>query len=152
MHGVSSAIEAPFPIFTQRAEPDIFFRLIGFFVTIIATTALRHADVESAGGSIDAAVISGTFHEGFAQHRGDMISSLPIGHDVGAHTREDVTSEVEDADPRQDEEAGVVDHQREVFDAQIEHPSDGGIMRGESPGGGEAEQREPLSVAVGVRI
>ena len=57
-------------------------------------------------------------------------------------------AEVGDVDPGQDEEAGVVDDEREVLLAVLPRPADEAVAGGEGPGGGgEAEHGEGGGVA-----
>ena len=80
---------------------------------------------------------------------GGVVAAGPVAGQAAADEREDVGSEVGDADPGQDEEPGVVDDQRQVLPAQGGGPSDEAVARREGPGGGaEAEHGERPAVAV----
>lgn len=74
--------------------------------------------------------------KGFQQLDGMAVLALPIGGDARGDAAEHVAGQVGDANPGEDEEAGVVDDPRQRGGPPGGGPSDPPVPRGALPGGG----------------
>lgn len=76
------------------------------------------------------------------------VAGAPVLRELAGGASEDVGSEVADGNPRQDEEAGVVDDQVEPGALLLGRPADEAIAGGGLPGSGaEAEGAEETAAA-----
>ena len=143
------AIEGAFPIPSQGPEPDIFFRLVGLPVAVVAPAPLGGPDAGPAGGPVNGAGVARGLDEGLDEHGRGVVALGPVLGQAAADEGQDVRTQVGDFDPGQDQESRVVDHEGKVLLAQLPCPSDEVVARGELPrGGGEAEHGERPAVAV----
>ena len=143
------AIEGAFPIPSQGPEPDIFFRLVGLPVAVVAPAPLGGPDAGPAGCPVDRAGVARGLDEGLDEHGRGVVALGPVLGQAPADEGQDVRTQVGDFDPGQDQESRVVDHEGKVLLAQLPCPSDEVVARGELPrGGGEAEHGERPAVAV----
>ena len=108
-------IEGAPPIFLEGAEPDVLFRLSSFVMPVVAPASLGGPYMGPARGLVDGAGVARGLDEGLNEHRRDVVALGPVGGQAPAHDGEDVRAEVGDLDPGQDQEARVVDHQRQVL-------------------------------------
>ena len=87
------------------------------------------------------------FTERLEQDRAHGVAAFPVVTEAALELREQVRGEIADAYPRQDEEAGVVDHEREIALVHRGTPADELIAWGGFPGrGAEAEHGQRLAV------
>ena len=96
-----------------------------------------HHHVSAPGRDrVDGAGVARGLDGSLDQHGGGALSFGPVPGQAAAHDGEHVRAVFGDLDPRQDEEARVVDHQRQVLLAQLGNPCDEAVAPDELPGGG----------------
>ncbi len=106
------------------------------------------AEVEPVGGAIAGAAEARGFAEGFQQDGAEVVAAVPVGGQAAFDLGEQVRGKVRDADPGQDQEASVIDDQRQVALAHGGGPADKAVAGSGFPGGGaEAEQGQGQAVA-----
>ena len=89
------------------------------------------------------------FHEGLQQHRLVAVALLPVTRQLPGSQGQDLGGQSLRLNPRQDQEAGVVDHQLQVLLALGLGPADEALAIAQLPGAGpEAEQRHQLLARV----
>ena len=129
------------------------FWLVTEFVAVVAPAPLRGSDMGPAGGAVDGAGVARRLDEGLDEHGGGAIALGPVLRQAAADDGENVRAKVEDTDPGQDQEPGVVDDQRQALLALLRRLSDEGVTRGELPcRRAEAEHGERPAVAVVDRV
>ena len=109
--------------------------------------ALGVSDTPPVGRLIARSEETRALTEGFEQDRAHGVAALPVVREAAVELREQVGGEIADAYPGQDEEAGVVDHEREIALAHRGSPADELIAWGGLPGcGTESEHGQRLAV------
>ena len=131
----------------QGFEPDALHRQGRLAVHVELAAALGFSDTQPVGRLIARSEETRAVTERLEQDRAQGIAAFPVVREAALELREQVRGEIADAYPGQDEEAGVVDHEREVALAHRGAPADELIARGGLPGrGGEAEHGQRLAV------
>ena len=93
----------------ERINPDA---LDGFAVTmecIELAATLGIAETFPVGGFVAGAGDARFFDEGFKQHGAISVTCMPVISQTASDQGEDTRGEILTADPRQDEEAGIID-------------------------------------------
>lgn len=118
-------------------------------VHVELAAALGGADAEPVGGLVGDAAKAWLFDEGFEQDRAVAVLKLPVVGDAVCRSSQNGRGQIPALDPRQDQEAGIVDHQVEPLLALRGRPADEAVARLGFPGGGaEAEQREEVAAGL----
>ncbi len=130
MRVVDSTIERSLPVFAEGSQPDVLFRLCSFVIPVIASSSLGGSDECPTGCLVDGAGVAWRFDEGLDHHGRGVVALGPVLGQVAADEGKGVRAEVGDLDPRQDQEPGVVDHQRQVLLAELRCPADESVARG----------------------
>src|SRR3990172_13252706 len=143
-----SVAELALEVARERIDPDAFDGLGVSRQSVEFAAALRVAEVLPISGFVSCAGEARLFDEGFEQHRAIGVAGLPIIGQSAADQGEDARGEVFAADPRQDEEAGVVDDQVQVAPTLIARPTDD-LIPGFNLPGARAEAKGGYDVAGG---
>ena len=130
----------------ERVDPDAFDRLGVAMQPIELATSLGVAQVLPVGGLVAGAREAGFFDEGFQQDRAVRVTGMPVIREASGDQGEDVRGEVTALDPRQGEEAGVVDDEVQISRALLVRPADERIPRLGLPGArSEGQQGDHLA-------
>ena len=136
------------PVGTKRFDEDVFDGQGVLVVRVEFAAALGLAEVEPVGSPLAGAAEARGFAEGFQQDGSDAVAAVPVGGQLPLAAGEQVGGEMGDADPGQDQEAGVVDDACQIAFAGGRVPADEAVAGGSFPGGGgEAEQGQQEAVA-----
>jgi hypothetical protein len=98
----------------KRIDPDAFDRLRVAMLDVELAATLRFADLLPVGCLVAGAGKARFFDEGFEQDRPIGIAGLPVIGQSLSCQGEDAGSEIFAVDPRQDQEAGVIDNEMQV--------------------------------------
>ena len=120
----------------ERIDPDAFDRLCVAMQGVELAASLRVAEVLPVGGFVASAGKARLFDEGFEQDWAIRVASMPVLGQASADQGEDAGGEVTAMDPRQDEEARVIDDEVQMALALLAAPADGLIARLGFPGAG----------------
>ena len=93
----------------QRINPDAFDGLCVAMQGVELAASLRVTEVLPVGGLVASAGEARLLDEGFEQDRTIRVASVPVLGQASADQGEDARGEILAVDPRQDEEAGIVD-------------------------------------------
>lgn len=111
-------------VFAQGVKPDVFGRdeylVAGGFLTPACCTP----DVDPVGGLVASAFVALVLHEGLQQHGLEAIAVLPVTWQAAGSQREDLGGQAFGLDPRQHQEARIVDHQLQVSLPLLFTPAD----------------------------
>src|SRR5450755_951203 len=129
-----SATEMPAEVWHERVNPEAFDRLGVAMQGIELAAPLRVTEVLPVGGLVASAREAGLFDEGFEQDRSIRITSVPVLCQAAADQGKDAGGEITAIDPRQDEEAGVIDHEVQTAPALLAGPADRHVARFGLPG------------------
>lgn len=99
----------------ERIDPNALDRRAAAMMGIELAPPLGVAEVEPVGSTIASTGETGLVDEGFKENRPIGVAGLPVLGQAAARERERARGEVMTRNPRQDEEAGVVDHKMEVL-------------------------------------
>src|SRR5271154_1677552 len=124
-----SATKVPTEVGHQRVDPDALDRLCAAMQGVELAATLRVTEVLPVGGLIASAGEAWLFDEGFEQHGSIRITSEPVLCQAPADQGEDAGGEITAIDPRQDEEAGVIDHEVQTAPALLAGPADRQVAR-----------------------
>ncbi len=140
-------VQYGFPVSVKRFEPDIFDRQCIFVTHVEFATALGLADLNPIGGLVASSGETGDFTEGLKHGGKNRVALQPIVRQAFFAACQNMGSQVGDANPWQDQKAGVVDEQMQVALAALCRPADELIARCGLPGGGsKTEQRQRFVV------
>ncbi len=114
------------------------------------TAALSLAEKDPVGGAIAGAVKARSFAERFEQDGADLVALLPVAGELSLEAGEQMGGQAGQADPGQDEIAGVIDDQRQVALAGGGIPADETVARGGFPGRGAAAEQGQQEAVGGV--
>jgi hypothetical protein len=103
-------------------------------IAVIAAAPRALTDPLPVGGPIADTAIATAIDEGLQAMERVAILRRPIGLDALRDAREEMTGQVRNPDPGQDEKAGVVCHVGQVALARQGTPTDPGIARAAFPG------------------
>ena len=134
-----------FEAFSQGIQPYVLDgnALLAGWAELAAPLGL--ADMNPVGRPVTGAREAVLFDKGFQQQRAVAIAVLPVPRKLPGRQPQYFGGEVVRADPRQDQEAGVVDDEMEVSLALPVVPADEAVARGALPGGGaKAQQRDQV--------
>ena len=120
----------------EGIEEDVFDGLEAEWGFVEFAAALGVADMKPVGGAVAGAAKALGVDEGFQEDGGEAVAAFPIVRELVSDASEDVRGEVGDVNPRQDQEAGVVDHEVEVVLSLGRSPADEAVAWGDGPGGG----------------
>src|ERR1022692_5310200 len=144
--GILSVAELPLELARERIDPDAFDRLIIAMQGIELAAALGVAKVLPVGSFVAGAGKARLLDEGFEKDGPIGVARIPVIGQSSAHQGEDARSQVLAADPRQDEEAGIVYDEVQVALSLIGRPTDELIPRFDLPGArAEAEGRDDVA-------
>src|SRR5271167_3371467 len=119
----------PLEVAHERIDPDALDGSCLAMQDVKFPPALRITEVLPVGGLVAGAGKARLLDEGFEQDRAIGVAGLPVIGQSSAHQGKDARGEVLAADPRQDEEAGVVDDEVEVPLSLISRPANDLIPR-----------------------
>lgn len=106
-------------------------------------SSLGIAEVGPVCGLIASTIKSWFFDKGFQQDWAHTVAGFPIVRELSCGHTEDGGRQVFTADPRQDEETCVVDHEVKTFAALAGFPTYVAVAGFDGPGGGtKADQRD----------
>src|SRR6266851_1115489 len=108
----------------ERIDPDALDGLCLAMQDVQFPPALRIAEVSPVGGFVAGAGKARLLDEGFEQDWSIGVTSVPVIGQSSAHQGEDARGQVFALDPRQDQEAGIVDDQMQVALALLFAPAD----------------------------
>ena len=108
--------------------------------TVHASATLGHAHFPPVGGAVTDAAVAGRVHQGFQQHGLHPVVRQPVGRQLVRGARQDMTGEVGNLGPGENQKAAVIDHQRKIAWAHRIGPADPGIARSHAPGGAGEQQ------------
>src|ERR1039457_5068339 len=132
--GKLSAAEFPLEVARERIDPDALDGLSVAMQGIDLATALRIAQASPVGSLVAGARKARLYEEGFEQDRPIGVAGVPgIGQSLNGQG-EDARGQVFAVDPRQDQEAGVVDDEVQVALSLICRPTDELIPGFDLPG------------------
>src|SRR5271170_2726473 len=129
-----SATKVPTEVGHQRVDPDALDRLCAAMQGVELAATLRVTEVLPVGGLIASAGEAWLFDEGFEQDWSIRITSEPVLCQALADQGEDAGGEITAIDPRQDEEARVIDHEVQTAPALLAGPADRHVARFGLPG------------------
>ena len=109
-----SGAELPLEVARERVDPDAFDGLGVAMQGVELAATLRIAEVLPVGGLVAGAGKARLLDEGFEQDRPIGIAGLPVIGQASADQGEDARGEVFAVDPRQDQEAGIIDDEVQV--------------------------------------
>jgi hypothetical protein len=121
--------ELPLEVAHERIDPDAFDGLSVAMQGIELAAALRIAEVSPVGGLVAGAGKTRFLDEGFEQDGPIGVASLPVIGQSAAHQGENARGQIFAVDPRQDEEARIVDDEMQVALSLIPRPTDD-LIRG----------------------
>jgi hypothetical protein len=122
-------------------EEDVFGgATLSLAGTIHAAAPLRDADLDPIGGAITGARETGRVHQGFQQKRLDLIGGPPVLRKLTGGVGEEVAGQIANTNPRQDQEATVIDNLGKVGLASGVTPADPSVAGSHFPGGAGEEQ------------
>ena len=130
-------------------DPNAFFRQVALMVYVELAAALCGADADPVGGLVGDASKAGLLDEGLEQDGSIAIVRLPVTGDGARCSCQDGRGQVSTLDPRQDQEARIVDHSMQVLLPLAGAPADEAITRPGFPGG-SAEPKQGDEVVAGV--
>src|ERR1039457_3310235 len=108
----------------KRIDPDAFDGLSMSMQSVEFATALRITEVLPVGGLVAGTGKARLLDEGFEQDRPIGVAGMPVGGQSAAYQGEDARGEIFAVDPRQDQEAGVIDDEVQVALSLICCPTD----------------------------
>ena len=114
------------------------------------TAALSLAEKDPVGGAIAGALEARSFAERFEQDGADLVALLPVARELSLEAGEQMGGQAGQANPGQDEIAGVIDDQRQVALAGGGIPADETVARGGFPGRGAAAEQGQQEAVGGV--
>src|SRR5258708_29187565 len=118
-------------VLAQRVQPDVLDgQDLWVEERLFAATGGLPA-MDPVGGLITGAAVAGGLHESLQEHRPIAIALLPIVRELPSDEGEDFRGQSLGLDPRQDQEACVVDHERQIAPALRLIPADETLARGE---------------------
>ena len=130
----------------QRINPDALDGLCVAMEGVELATSLCVTEVLPVGGFVAGAGEAGFLNEGFQQDRTICVASVPVLGQASADQSEHTRSEIFAVDPRQNQEAGIVDDEVQIGAALRDGPTDHLIARFGFPGAcTEAEYGDDLS-------
>src|ERR1019366_5649482 len=130
----------------ERINPDALDGLCVAMEGIELAASLGITQVLPVGGFVASAGEARLFDEGFEQDGAIRVASVPVFGQASADQAEGARGEVATGNPRQDEEAGVIDDEVQMALALLAAPADGLIARLGFPGAGaEAEHGDDFS-------
>gem|GEM_PF-1255434 len=130
-------------VFVKRLDPAGFLGQEGLIVDIKLAPSLGIAEIGPVRCLVAGSVESRPFDKGFQQDRTNAVASFPVVCEPPGGHAEDAGCQVFAADPGQDEETRVVDHQVEGSAALVGVPADEAVAGLDGPGGGaKAEQSD----------
>jgi len=125
----------------ERIEEDVFGgAALGLAGAIHAAAPLGDANLDPVGGAITGARETGGVHQGFQQKRLDLIAGSPVLRKLLGGLREEMAGEIADTNPRQNQEAAVIDDLGKVGLASGVTPADPSIAGSHFPGGAGEQQ------------
>ena len=130
----------------EGIDPDALDGL-GFAMQPVELAApLGVAEAQPVGGLVACAGEARLLDEGLKQHRSIGVSDMPVFDQATGGESEDPRGEVLALDPRQDEEAGVVDDEVKVVLSLLACPTDELVARLSLPGArAERQQSDHFS-------
>jgi hypothetical protein len=108
------AAELSLEVARKRIDPDAFDRLSVAVQDVELATALGIAEMLPVGGFVAGAGKARFLDEGFEHDWPIGVAGLPVGGQPATHQGEDARGQVFAVDPRQDEEAGIIDDQMQI--------------------------------------
>ena len=108
------SIENGFPVGAEGFDEDVLNWLGVLVMSVELAAALSLAEVDPVGGTIAGALEARGFAEGLEQHGADAIALLPVLGQLALEAGEQMRCQTGEANPGQDEIAGVIDDQRQV--------------------------------------
>ena len=134
----------------EGVEPYVLAGELGGVVAVELAAALGGANMDPVGGSIGASRESVGVDKGLEQYGSVAVAVCPVVTEPASGHPEELGGEVLALDPRQDEEACVVDDEVEVALSLGVGPTDPTISGGELPrGGGKAKEGHYLVLRSG---
>ena len=127
----------------ERIEEDIFDREFAARIAVQLAPSFGLADVQPVGGFIGRSGEAVGFHKGLQQHRAIVVTRFPVSWQAPCGHRQYHRGQVFRLDPRQDQEAGVIDYPVQMFFSLIVIPADVGIAWRGLPGAGAG--RDPAA-------
>lgn len=112
--GILSDAELPLELGRERIDPDVFDRLIFAMQGIELAATLGVAEILPAGGFVASAGEARLLDKGFEQDGPLGVTCLPVLGQAFADQGQDARSQILAADPRQDEESGIVHDEVQV--------------------------------------
>ena len=129
-----SATKMPAEVGHERVNPDALYRLCVVMQGVELAAPLRVTEVLPVGGPVASAGEARLFDEGFEQDWPIRITSVPVLCQAPGDQGEDAGGEITAIDPRQDEEARVIDHEVQSAPALLAGPADRHVARFGFPG------------------
>ena len=141
------AIEGGFPVGTEGFDEDVLDGLVVLVASIEFPAALGLAEMDPVGGAVAGALEARSLAEGFQQDGADAVALVPVVRELSLEAGEQMGGQGGEADPGQDEIAGVIDNQGQVALAGGGIPADETVARGGFPGrSAAAEQSQQEAV------
>ena len=139
------SIENGFPVGAEGFDEDVLNWLGVLVMSVELAAALSLAEVDPVGGTIAGALEARGFAEGLEQHGADAVALLPVLGQLALEAGEQMRCQTGEANPGQDEIAGVIDDQRQVALAGGGIPADelvaGAVFQAAAPQPGRASRR-----------
>ena len=127
----------------EGIDPDGLLGQQGLVVDIELAATGRFTYPDPVGGLVGSAAEAGVIDERLDQHRSVAVLRVPVRSESPRCPSQDGRCEIPAADPRQDQEAGIVDHPMQPLLTLRWRPADEAVARAGLPGSGaEAEQGE----------
>jgi hypothetical protein len=149
-HGGLSVTQMRAEVAHERINPDAFDWLAIQMPCVELAATLRFSEAAPVGGLITGSTEAKILDEGFQQYRAIRVARVPVLGQASADQREGARGEVATLDPRQDQEAGVIDdevHERHRGDATVSRPRRLGLAG--RPQGLQARQPPQLAKGPG---
>src|SRR5271167_322497 len=118
----------------ERINPDAFDGLCVAMQCVEFTAALCVSEILPVGGFVASACEARLFDEGFQQYGAIGVARVPVLDQAPAGQGKDPRGEVFTVNPRQDEEARIVDDEVQVAATLFARPADGVVARFDFPG------------------
>ncbi len=132
----------------QGVDVDVLDRDAQCAVAVLAAPSLGLADADPVGGAVAGALEAGAVDEGLDQMDWMAVLGQPVGREAAGYAREQVRGQMRDANPGEDEEAGVVGSPVQPLGTGSVAPADEAVAAGYFPGGGAEEQTGEVAPVV----
>jgi hypothetical protein len=101
--------------FYATVKPDVFGRNLLIVAGGFLSPPRRSPDIDPVRCLVTSALVSLVFNKGFQQNWRESLAAVPVMGQLASGKGQNLRSQPFAFDPRQDQKAGIVDHQLQVF-------------------------------------